>query len=393
MKVIVDSIYEPNAWVLPAESSVRRATPRNAKFKQPNYDQLYDSTTVAFDFVEVLELGKLVMLCPPLFNLEQELQDLRVTADDTDEPLKWTVKRAYRHDQIWIDTPKFSALNLRSSLGDFSILRSACAGHGQLFTGRRVLFTLSKNNNLEWIKDWIRFYRDIHGADAVLLYDNSSTEYSAQELCRELSSIKGIKAICVVTWPFKYGPPGFGDKHWESLFSQGGMLEHARWKYLGSASSVLNVDIDELVLAKGESIFEIAEASESGYVRFEGGWMVPVGEEQPSSPARLPLHRDFSTGLRRQIKWTGRRFGLGNICRSKWAVVPARCSMGACWNVHYVFEMKETRTPVKTRFGHFRAINNSWLYKRDVAEKRFKWWAHFRDREMSEALERVSWDS
>jgi hypothetical protein len=34
------------------------------------------------------------------------------------------------------------------------------------FAGRRVLFTLSKDNHLDWVADWAGFYASVHGCDA-----------------------------------------------------------------------------------------------------------------------------------------------------------------------------------------------------------------------------------
>ena len=83
----------------------------------------------------------------------------------------------------------------------------------QVFRGRRVLFTLSKNNHPTWICDWMRFHRDLHAADAVLLYDNASTIYTADALLEKMNQVSGYSSICVVSWPYKYGPAGSRPGH------------------------------------------------------------------------------------------------------------------------------------------------------------------------------------
>ena len=55
------------------------------------------------------------------------------------------------------------------------------------------------------------------------------------------------------------------------------MLEHARFRCLSSARSVLQGDVDELVLAdKGRSVFDLAERSVGGYLRYGGLWRRPA---------------------------------------------------------------------------------------------------------------------
>src|SRR5262249_24401538 len=155
-------------------------------------------------------------------------------------------KNMDRHSQIWIDVPaNTTKLALDTSIGRFDI--SPTPSMSPLFKDKRVLFTLSKNNKIEWIADWIRYNRDIHGANAVLIYDNASTIYSPTELMERLRPMPGMNETCVVSWPFKYGPLGLGLLHyWDSNFCQYGMLEHARWMFLQQARSALNSDIDEL---------------------------------------------------------------------------------------------------------------------------------------------------
>ena len=47
----------------------------------------------------------------------------------------------------------------------------------------------------------MRFHRDLHVADAVLLYDNGSTIYTVETLLQEMNQVSGYSSICVVSWP------------------------------------------------------------------------------------------------------------------------------------------------------------------------------------------------
>src|SRR5262249_39706879 len=134
-----------------------------------------------------------------------------------------------RHAQIWL---KGVQGDVRASgpLGDFAIQLSP--HNHDIFHGRRVIFTMSKNNPIEWILDWARFNRDVHGADAVLIYDNGSTAYDSATLSAALKTVADIACSVVVEWPYRYGPQGFNSwDHWDSDFCQLGAWEHARWRF------------------------------------------------------------------------------------------------------------------------------------------------------------------
>ena len=110
--------------------------------------------------------------------------------------------------------------------------------HCDLFRDRKVLLTLSKNNELYWIGDWVRFFARRHGCDAVLFYDNSSTKYDVSEVYETIASIPRIEVVVVVNWPYKYGPQGTDrdvgpqKSPWDLAYSQPGVLEHARHRFL-----------------------------------------------------------------------------------------------------------------------------------------------------------------
>ena len=62
---------------------------------------------------------------------------------------------------------------------NYLLVRPNCS---EIFRGRRVVLAMSRDNELQWIKDWVLFVVRNHGADAVLLYDNASTKYGAEQL-------------------------------------------------------------------------------------------------------------------------------------------------------------------------------------------------------------------
>ena len=88
-----------------------------------------------------------------------------------------------------------------------------------VFAGRKVLCTFSKDNRLQWIADWAEFHVRAHDANAVLFYDNASTNYMTTDLLALFRSIPGLDAAVVVPWTCKFGPPGNLIKDWTATMA------------------------------------------------------------------------------------------------------------------------------------------------------------------------------
>lgn len=398
----------PSQWVLPLDSPVVRQSRRPKRFRQANFDELYDQHTVFYDAVRTMDGRHAILLGPPLLEFHIPLR-LEITTVEGGISCNYSVRNLDRHAQVWVDLPvgmNITALRIMSAIGSSTMSLQDNSSHR--FAGRRVVYSINKNNRLQWICDWIRFHRDIHGADAVLLYDNGSTDYTLDELSDAIARISGIAVALIVPWTFKWGPPGLGNchwnsRHWDSNYCQLGVLEDARWRFLQEAHSVLNVDVDELVLSEHGSIFELAESSSKGYVLFDGSWVVGA-DEKARGPHRehsaAIRHRDFTKALLPRRAWViDRRFNLPtftpiNSCPPKWALVPRQCPNRSQWKAHkatgyYLFE----RTSRIAVFRHFRHINTSWKYDRTGLDG----WGTWREAELYDdvvlraAFERVKW--
>ncbi len=179
-----------------------------------------------------------MLIGPPLLKFKGVLDSLVIRSLPSGNECRFTVRHQFRQCRITADVGQ----------SDSSLLVCCAAGEAIMavqpngcepFRGRRVLFTLSRDNHPQWICDWMRFYRDVHGADAVLLYDNGSASYPVELLLEAMRKVRGFKTTAIVVWPYKYGPQGFNGSHWDSNFCQDGALEDARWRYLAGADGVL----------------------------------------------------------------------------------------------------------------------------------------------------------
>lgn len=349
-------------------SGLARDAARPVELRNATYAERYDWETLFYD---VYRAGRHVVLQgPPLLNLLEPLK------------LSTPFERAFRgrfgpffprarhfgqkkRGEIWLASDA-DHLHVEGPIGTYDV--AVQPDMAPVFAGRRVITTLSKDNDLRWIADWVRFYCRYHGADGVLVYDNGSTAYSIAELQATLEdAAQGAPAIAV-SWPFPYGPQGGRagavngvEADWDSDFCQTGSLQHARHRFLRHARSILNVDIDEMVIAEAaqsQSIFAATEASRSGFIKFAGRW---IGTHAAPGVTRDTCrHADF---LYRDLPDEC-------TCPPKWCLVPGRGDRPSdSWSVHNLFGAKANRV-IDSRFTyrHMRGITNSWKEDRWAAD-------------------------
>jgi hypothetical protein len=358
------TVCRTNPVLLPDFTAARREPTRPPEFRGESFASQFDDTTLFYDAVDIGN-SEVALFAPPFFNLAPKLAATRFNAAAA--PCEVEIRSYDRHAQVWLRRPQAGELRGSGPLGDFTVPFSP--NERNVFQGRRVIFTMSKDNPIAWILDWARFNRDVHGADAVLIYDNGSSAYDSATLSAALASVPGIERSVVVEWPYKYGPQGSNSwDHWDSDFCQLGAWEHARWRFLQDACAVMNADIDELVLSKdGTSVFAAAERSRFGLVRYYGRWI--VGVDRGGSPAAdaLPRHRDFDIYMPPEygFSWRAGRRDM-NRCQPKWTLAPRKCPPRVQWHVHSIASWWPSYLPCSRNFSfaHFREIGSNWKYQR-----------------------------
>jgi hypothetical protein len=388
-------LFEPRPIIL-SDGQIRREPSRPAALRTPDFATEFDYDTLLFDCF-FAGRNEVLVTAPPFLNLLPAIERMRVTALPSGRRCAFRIRNLDRHSRIRIKVPGGTdKIVLDSDIGKFVI--EPQPNLGEFFAGRRVLFTQSKDNRFEWLADWIRYNRDVHGADAVLIYDNQSSDYSPEQLLTALSGLSGIERLCVATWPFRFGPQGLDSWHyWDSDFGQNGVWEHARWMFLQQAKSAMSSDIDELTVSEdGSSVFEAAEKSLLGIVRYEGYWvygfqdMTRVADDQ--SPIRVV---DFDHYQRR---YRVRRWGIlpvrewTTVCPPKWTVVPSRCPERAQWTPHRIKGWLVTALLFDHNFSfrHFREISTHWKYDR-TTRKTFDAGHYAFDQRMRASFADVEW--
>jgi hypothetical protein len=350
---------------LAAAGGLARVAPRSPAQQQACYRAAFDSSTVFYDAFRSLDGDWAVLLGPPLANLEPVVTPALMRTIGLRSScagrlfrrwLRWQLGRRAelrtldRHAQLWLKTANDRITLARGPFRQ-SLLDIQPNEHA-LFRGKNVLVTKSRDNELVWIRDWVRFHAKAHGCNAVLFYDNASTKYDSAELQATIASVDGIDAAVVIRWPYKLGPDGGAHWVWDSDYGEYGILEHARHRFLPTAAAVLSIDIDELVLTTdGSSIFELVQRSQTGHVRFAGPWVENASSVMPDPAARRHQHYCYVRD--------------GPPALAKWAVVPARCPRAAQWRVHDIAGLQpDPVASAAASLRHFKAINTNWKTER-----------------------------
>lgn len=348
---------------------LRREPPRRVEQRQADYDLKFDFQTVFYDCFLSVDRRSIMCLGPPLLNLASRVTPAVVGAFGKRTFSRAVIRTLDRVSQFRLHPKRWSAELPPGLFAQHSL--AAQPNLCELFRGKRVIMTMSKDNELAWIRDWAEFHARNHGCDAVLIYDNGSTRYEAAKVREIVAAIPGVDAAVVVNWPFSFGPSGAGGvvkvwvalnglEHqvWDSDFCQYGYLEHARHRILASASAVLNSDIDELVLtAPRKSIFDLARRSRTGYLSFGGIWI-----------ENAALHDEGPA--RRHHQYFYRLAPKPRPATAKWVVVPSRCPARAQWCVHWISGMiPDIEASSHVLLRHFAAITTNWKARRWVPEQ------------------------
>lgn len=345
---------------LPLGSVCRRPPDRLPGHLTDVFAGNFDSRTLVYDAFFDRSCNAIRLICPKLLNLKKAvIQGGAILVDGID--CRPVLREFPRYDLLEVHCstqPKEVVLSAFGMIIPISLSEYS----PEVFDGRRVLYTMSRDNRIEWIEDWARHHIDHHGADALLLVDNGSRLYELWELVERLEQIDGLATIRVLSAPFRFGPYfspsqlnvfqrlrlGGGSRF---RFLQVAMLNLARIRFLSRAASVLSIDVDELVFSSdGESVFSKAESSPAGMVQFRGDWYLPpVG-------LRNPTHADhvfLRAGARR--------------CPPKYCVSPLGPLGGRSWSVH-TLDLPLCAFPFHCsdlRYRHMRGITSNWKGGRD----------------------------
>jgi len=210
-----------NPIVLPADGTPQRRHIVPAKYRLEGYDDTYDFRTLAYDVIWIERQKALLFVCPKLLNLETVFKQAKITASG--ETLsRHRIKRYRRHDEVWIACP-MPPLDVTLDLQEIS-LYAKVSRQTDVFNGKNVLMTKSKDNELPWISDWLHHHVTDQSANAALIFDNGSTQYPLSDLQQTMETVAGLDIAVSVASDFPFGSWKATKLLHRSMFYQTGML-------------------------------------------------------------------------------------------------------------------------------------------------------------------------
>lgn len=339
-------ITAANGFVLPDNLGMKRNFTRPPERLTPHYLENYDRDTLYYDCVYRTDLNAHVFTAPAFLNLWDTFR--KGLRRDGQAVRKMRRRTFVKSEQVIVPSPR-GALSL--AVGDETFPIRPRSGLSAQFSGLNCVVVLNKNNRLDWIADWARFYVRVHGLQGVMLFDNASTEYAPEDVAETLAGVPGLERVAVMSVPFKYGPVDGGNKLQRPNFLQPSVLNLARVDAFAQARAVLNVDIDEMIRPlQNITVFDAAVARRNSMVKIHGSWIYP--DPDHPLPARQKDHTSRAVPNKR--------------CNQKWCVAPRGLLSFFGWSTHHVGGELVRLVNKDTRFEllHCRGTSTGWKSKR-----------------------------
>ena len=243
----MQKIIEVNSIKLPVDFSEKRALRIDKKHLDESslekYDlEQYDDDTIFYDVFFDIKNRYLYTIGPPFLNLRNLLFPITCRINNARMRHELNIKE-YFNELIAIGRIPLKGLPIY----DENRIEFDFNGRFQWSGGIKlnryeikpiILTTIQKDNRIQWIEEWMKFYSRNYKISQTIIYDNNS--------CNK-DDLKTIicKNLLVVAWDFKYGPI----RSHPNQFCQLGSLNHCRLKF-GMNNIIMNFDIDELLILK-----------------------------------------------------------------------------------------------------------------------------------------------
>lgn len=316
-----------SSWAPEANRVLHRAAPRHPLDRSWNYEDRFDFFTIIYDVFWSDDGQSVILICPPPMNLQAPIFDGDFRAMPSGAKAEPSLLCTGPINIITIPVPDGTqAIRLECEVGVYFLTPQPNLS-GEL-ADQRLIVTISKNNELSWIRDWMYFHVKMHGCTGLIFYDNGSDRYTIYEVAEALKEIPGLDYAVLMSTPFPYGvnngPFGVND----SRFFTRGALEHAKYRLARRAAGLMHIDVDELVVSpQRANVFEAVEQSSTGYISFEGIWVERVTESGLELPADTLSHSAF--------KYIG--IGGGRSSLRKTAIAPSRVDPKVYMTTHRAY--------------------------------------------------------
>lgn len=346
-----------------AEAGSLRRLPRKPELSRPAaFLERFEDRALVYDCFWHADGARILLVGPPPMNLMKEVRQATYLALPSGTPLRARIHPSLSTMITELAGAPEGTAAVRMEVGGQAFELAVGPSHAAELEGRRVLFTMSRDNELGWIAEWARWHRRLHGADAIVFFDNGSTRYGVGEIEETLLGVDGIDRVAVLSWPHRYGmtDPALSVNPFYILFLQVSSMGVALRRFAARAYGLLNCDVDELAgTPEDTTIFEMCKRSRHGLVVMRGRYI--EAEADDGAPADGRTHRHYShyhADPRRALSRP-----------AKWALDPTRAwvrSLSVHPYMHWIEGrpwFSKTRRP-DVFYRHFRGINTNWKHDR-----------------------------
>lgn len=359
-------IIEVDPIVISEDINLKRRAPRKKEKMSQTYESEFDYKTFSYD---VFQSGnRIVFSGPPIDGLEDILNKGSFFINGCLIPsCQIHIEKIDRACRLSIETdyPVASFVIFYKNI-KFEIKKKFQC-YNDIFLNKKVLLTKSKDNDLRWIYDWIKFYQSEHKIDSVIIYDNNSNLYNIDDLRNYLNEMN--IDIFIIPWNFKFGPT---DAPWDSDYCQYGILEHAKERFLKKAAGVIQVDVDELIISKsGRTVFDALK--ETPYLKSIGEWIEPI-------PYKDELGVNFNNYYYRSKKTVE--------TSKKWCIDPQNTPGSSQWRVHDVINCPDVKFSNEFYHFHYKVISTNWRWNRS-SNFQFNESEHYFDENLFKIMKKV----
>jgi hypothetical protein len=343
---------------LPFNTPVRRLPRAPERKRAPEFTTAFDDRTLFYDCFRHADGQRILMVGPAWVNLEAGYRLAKFVAMPSKTPLRVRFFPSLTTLVTELVGAPADTHSVEVTFAGERLVLAVQPSSAETLRDRKLLFSINRDNDLAWIREWATFHAKVHGTDAVILFDNGSSRYEPAEVLATLQAVPGIAFAGVPSWPYSFGPIDRAvrkDPYWARFLQIGSMSVVLR-RYGELAYGLLDCDIDELAGTRsGRSIYELAKASRGGLVAFRGIWIEATGGAR---------HRDFRMRLADDKAALSRQ--------RKWALDPSRKWVRKL-SVHPYWHWIEGRAlfaksmPEDALYWHFKGINTNWKEQRAQA--------------------------
>jgi hypothetical protein len=343
---------------LPEAGSLRRLPRGPQKHRPAAFHERFEDRALVYDCFWHADGQRILLIGPPPMNLQPHNMSARYVALPSNTQLSARYYPSLSTMITELVGAPAGTTAIRMEFAGTTHELPVGANHSDAFAGRRVLFTMSKDNELGWIAEWARWHARLHGTDAIVLFDNGSSRYTPDAVAETLLGIEGIERVVVPAWPWRFGMTDravLANAYW-SHFLQISSMSVVLRRFGAGALGLLNCDVDELAATRsGRPIYDHLADARHGLVVFRGLWIEPsVGSDHRAHIRRL---HDPHAARSRQKKWVldPRRAWVQRLAvHPYWHWVRRRPAFGKTM-------------PADAFYRHFKAINTNWKEHRTAA--------------------------